>query len=155
MTFTPDHEYQLALLLGGIFLLVLLILVFAGNDRSELDPVGPRKRLAPWVLVAGAAIVALGVGGVLVLFLIPLIAIARRWGSKVVAAIAGAAFVVAGGIIALRAVTFPYPLDLGGFGIAAQVLSVLALCALLSSLVAVDSPTDTEPSATAMGESPG
>ncbi len=57
MTFTPDHTYRAALLLGALFLLLLVCLALARNDRSRLEPSPPRRKLRSWVRFCGAAIV--------------------------------------------------------------------------------------------------
>ena len=132
MTFVPDHTYRLSLALGALFLLVLAILALVGTNRSRMAPIGPR-RVRRQVLIAGAAIVALCVGGVLVLLLVPLVAAAYRWGSKTVAAIVGTAFLLAGIIVAADPV-LPAG-HKGAFGAPAQALSVIALCAVLSAVI--------------------
>ena len=86
------------------------------------------------VLAVGAAFAAVCAGGPLVLLLIPLAAVAYRWGDKAVAVIAGLAFMVAGVIVA----SHPYTsagAHKGAFGSAAQFFSVLAFCAVLSAVV--------------------
>jgi arabinofuranan 3-O-arabinosyltransferase len=134
MVFVPDHTYRGGLLFGGLLLLVLLILAFVGRDRSRSNPIGPRKRLPATVLAGGAAIVVFCVASWLVLVLVPLVAVAYRWGSNVVAAIGGAAFLTAGIIIAWHPNTVT-GLSLGAFGAPAQIFSVVALCAVLSAVI--------------------
>ncbi len=134
MIFTPDHAYRVALLLGALLLVLLGLLAFAGPNRSREDPIGQRRRLPVWLLASGAAIVALCVGGVLVFLLVPLIAIAHRWGSRAMAAIGGGAFLIAGIIVAAHPATVAAAHG-GAFGTPAQFFSVLALCALLSAVV--------------------
>jgi arabinofuranan 3-O-arabinosyltransferase len=134
MTFIPDHTYRSALVLGGLFLLALFILAFAGRNRSRSNPIGPRKKLPGIVLGAAAAIVAFCVGGLLVVVLVPLVAVAYRWGSSVVAAIGGAAFATAGIITAWHPNAIA-ALSAKAIGAPAETLSVVALCAILSSVI--------------------
>ncbi len=137
MTFGPDHAYRASLAIGGLFLLILVLLALTGRNGSPSGPIGPRRRLPTFVLTAGAAGVVLCVGGVLVLLLVPLIAVAHRWGSRASAAIAAVSFLAAGIVVAVH----PVPVigaHGGAFGAAAQILSVVALCAVLSATVVGD-----------------
>jgi arabinofuranan 3-O-arabinosyltransferase len=134
MTFAPDSTYRMALALGGLFLLVLLLLALSGRNSSRRTPVGPRRRLHVAWLAAAAAVVVLCAGGPLVLLLAPLAYLAHRWGSRAAAAVAFLSFVAAGIVVAVH----PVPVigaHAGSFGGAAQFLSVLALCAVLGSVV--------------------
>jgi arabinofuranan 3-O-arabinosyltransferase len=137
MTFTPDHTYRAALLLGGLFLVLLAILAVAGRGRSPAAPVGPRQRVGVWVLAAAAALIGISVGGWLALALVPLVLVARRWGSTPMAVIAGAAFTAAGIMVAWHPSAVPGAHE-GAFGAPAQAASVVALCAVLSAVVAGD-----------------
>jgi arabinofuranan 3-O-arabinosyltransferase len=134
MTFTPDHSYRAGLAIGALFLLALVILAIADRRRSHGDLIGPRRRL-PGIVLAGAAAIGVAcIGGWLVLLLVPLIAVALRWGSTVVAAIGGVAFVTAGIIVASHPNAL---LGLGAraIGAPAEIFSTLALCAVLSSVI--------------------
>ncbi len=146
MTFVPDHAYRVSLAIGGLFLLILAVLALAGRNRSRSEPIGPRRRLPGAVLAAGAAGVVLCVGGVLVLLLVPLIAVAHRWGGRAAATIAGVSFVAAGIVVAVK----PVPVigaHEGAFGAPAQILSVVALCAVLASVVVGERRSSRESSA--------
>jgi arabinofuranan 3-O-arabinosyltransferase len=134
MKVAPDWIYQMGLALGALFLLVLAILAFTGRNRSGSDPIGQRRKLPGWVLAAGAAVVALCVGGWLALVLVPLVAMAYRWGSTVMAAVAGLAFTAAGVVAAVYPATDPGTHE-GAFGAPAQIGSVIALCAVLSVVI--------------------
>jgi len=140
MTFSPDQPYRVGLLVGALFLIALLLLAFTGRKRSRSDPIGPRKKLPGLVLGGAAAIIAFCVGGVLVLTLVPLIAVACRWGSRVLGVIAAVAFVLGGIIVAIHPDIYPfgYPLSEGAFGAPAQICAVVALCAVLSAVVVED-----------------
>jgi arabinofuranan 3-O-arabinosyltransferase len=160
MTFAPDHSFRLALLLGALLLVLLAVLALAGPHRSSLKPVGPRKKLRGWVLLAAAALIALSVGGWVAVALVPLLLVAWRWGSTPVAVGAGVAFLAAGVIVALNPNTVP-ELHLGAFGAAAQFASVVALCALLSAVVVgeqrqrVDKPPRAKPPEPALAQEEG
>ena len=134
MTFGPDSGYRLGLGLGALLLVVLALLAFTGKRRSRLASIGPRAKFPGWALAVVAGIVAVAVGGWLALVLVPLIAVAHRWGGRVVAVVGGVAFVVAGIIVAWDPSIVP-ALHQGAFSAAAQVASVVALCAILSGVV--------------------
>jgi arabinofuranan 3-O-arabinosyltransferase len=134
MTFTPDHIYRDALILGAILLLVLLVLALMRDRGSPLGPSGPRPKLPGWVLAACAAVVGVSIGGWLALSLVPLCLVAWRWGSTAVALIAGLSFAAAGLIVGLDPSAVPGA-HTGAFGPAAQIASVVALCAVLSAVV--------------------
>jgi hypothetical protein len=86
------------------------------------------------LLIGVIALVA--IGGVLAVVLVPLLFVARRWGSRPMAVIGFTAFVVAG--IAVSILPGPAPVvgsEFGAFGSISQTASVLALAALLSSMI--------------------
>jgi arabinofuranan 3-O-arabinosyltransferase len=134
MALAPDGIYRLGLLLGALFLVILAVLAIRMGKGAALDPLGRRRRLPGWVLGLIAGVVAVSVGGWLALALIPLIAVAHRWGSAAVAAVAGATFIAAGVVIAWQPSAL-LVLRQGAFSPAAQIFSVVALCALLSVVV--------------------
>lgn len=134
MNFSPDSGYRLGLGFGALLLVVLALLAFTGKRRSSLTSVGPRRRLPGWALAVGGGIVAIAVGGWLALVLVPLVAVAHRWGGRVVAVVAGVAFVVAGIVVAWDPSIVP-ALHQGAFSAAAQAFSVIALCAVLSGVI--------------------
>ncbi len=133
MTFAPDRTYRAGLALGAVFLVLLAILALVGVDRSRLDPSGRRRKPLAWLLVAGAAVVAIAVGGWLALVLVPLLAAAYRWGSNAMAVLAAAAFTVAGVVVAIDVNTNP-ALHSGAFGAPAQIASMVALSAVLAAV---------------------
>jgi arabinofuranan 3-O-arabinosyltransferase len=156
MVFTPDHTYRAALLLGGLFLLLLAILALWGPGRSQMQPIGRRRRLPKALLAIGAAFAALCAGGPLVLLLVPLVAVAYRWGDRAVALIAGVAFMVAGVIVAWHPYTSAGA-HRGAFGSPAQFFSVLAFCAVLSAVVMEGRrrPSGRQPAPTPEGDTRG
>ena len=74
------------------------------------------------------------VSGPLALAFIPLAYAGRRWGRRVLAAIAGCAFVAAGIAVAAIPGAEP-PMGVGAFGWPAQLFAAIALGAVLASLV--------------------
>ncbi len=140
MTFTTDRAYRAGLLIGGLLLLALLLLAFFGKNRSRKEPAGPRRKLPSLSLVGGAAVVVFCVGGVLVFLLVPLVAATYRWGTRFASAIAGLAFAAAGILVAVQPNSDPfgYILSSGAFGAPAQLLSVVALGAVLSAVIVDD-----------------
>jgi arabinofuranan 3-O-arabinosyltransferase len=134
MTFTVDHTYRTGLAIGGLFLVALLILAVAGRNYSRSDPVRRRRDLRAILLAGVGALGVFCIGGWLVCLLVPLVAVTYRWGSSVVAAVGGTAFVSAGiivasdpnafGAFAARAINAP-----------AEICSVVALCAMISSVI--------------------
>ncbi len=80
------------------------------------------------------------VGGVLVFLLVPLVAATYRWGTRFASAIAGLAFAAAGILVAVQPNSDPfgYILSSGAFGAPAQLLSVVALGAVLSAVIVDD-----------------
>ncbi len=134
MTFTPDHVYRFALFVGGLLLALLALLAWSGRTQSPLAPAGRRRPPRRWILALGAAVVALSVGGWLAMALIPLLVVARRWGSTSMAVVAGVAFTTAGALVAWHPSAVPGAHQ-GAFGAPAQAASVVALCAVLASVV--------------------
>ena len=135
MIFAPDQDYRLALAVGAFLLLLLFCFALFGRQRSEYDAVGPRARLPVTLLAAVAFVVTLMIGGVVMaVFLVPLLYVARRWGSDVIAAVAGVSFIAAGVIVALNPNTVP-GFHLGVFSASVQFLAVVAIAAVLCTVV--------------------
>ncbi len=147
MSFTPDAPYRLGLALGVVFLLLLACLALFGRKRSEYEPTGTRERLPFALLVAAALAVSFVIGGVVMAVLLaPLLYAARRWGSDAMAALAGVVFSGAGLIVALDPNVVP-GYHLGAFSGSVQFLSVLAIAAVMCTVVAEghEHPTGAEP----------
>jgi arabinofuranan 3-O-arabinosyltransferase len=134
MTFVPDQTYRGALLVGGLFLLALLILALAKGRRSRSQPVGHREKLPAFALVGAAALGVFCIGGILVFLLVPLVAITYRWGSSVTAAIAGVSFSLAGVIVAIQPHAL-LALAAKSIGAPVEILAVTAFCAAISSVI--------------------
>lgn len=150
MTFTPDATYRAGLALGALFLVVLALLALIGDRRPGLEPVGPRRRLPTWALTAGALVVAVAVAGWLAVALVVLVVAARRWGTDVMAVVAGVGATVAGVVVAVDPNTNS-ALHSGAFGAPAQIASLVALGAVLATAVVEEGrarprrPVDREP----------
>lgn len=157
MTFAPDHAFRAGLLVGALALLALFALAILPGRRRLSGPAPPRAALPEWLLATVAAIVVFCLGDVLVIVLLPLVLAARRWGSSLMAAIAAAAYVVAGVVVSVA----PYPYVLGhlvpkgAFGYPAQALSLLALSAVLAAVVAGDRARAPRAPTPGPGASPG
>ncbi len=135
MTFRPDTPYRVGLGLGAIFLVLLACLALFGRRASPYPAVGPRRRLPFAFLVASAVVVILVIGGpVMAVLLVALVFAARRWGSDLMAGVAGVSFMVTGVIVALDPGTVP-GYHLGAFSASVQFLSVAAVAAVLCTVV--------------------
>ena len=134
MTFAPDQSYRGALLIGGLFLLALLILALAKGHRSRSQPVGPRENLPVFALAGAAALGVFCMGGVLVFLLVPLVAITYRWGSSITAAIAGVSFGLAGVLVAIQPHAL-LALVAKSIGAPVEILAVTAFCAAISAVI--------------------
>jgi arabinofuranan 3-O-arabinosyltransferase len=135
LTFIPDQTYRLGLALGAFFLLVLAYLAIFGRRRSSYEAVGPRRHLPFAVLVASALAITVIIGGpVMGVLLVPLLYAARRWGSALMAAVAGSSFLAAGLIVALHPNGIP-GYHLGAFSAPVQFLSVVAIGAVMCTVV--------------------
>ena len=137
MTFTPDAPYRVGLAIGALLLVVLALLALIRGGRPELEAVGPRRRLPRWALAAGALVVGVAVAGWVALALVPLVVAARRWGTDVMAVVAGLGATAAGVMVALDPNTNP-ALSAGAFGAPAQIASLIALGAVLATVVVED-----------------
>ncbi|MGO9856278.1 MAG: alpha-(1-_3)-arabinofuranosyltransferase family protein [Acidimicrobiales bacterium] len=129
-----DGAYRLLLVLAALLLLGLLVLAIVPLRKRYLPAARARAVPALALLVLGA-IALVAIGGVLALVLVPLLLIARRWGSRPMALVAFIAFVVAG----IAAAIGPAPALGTGFvpfDSISQTASVLALGAILTSAVA-------------------
>jgi arabinofuranan 3-O-arabinosyltransferase len=115
-------------------LVALLALALVPSRKRLLDLGGPRSAPATWLVFIGVAAVLVVISGPLALVAIPLVLAARRWGDGLMAATAFVAFAAAGGIAAWDPARFG-SVGAGAFSPAAQIVSVVALAAVLSSVV--------------------
>jgi arabinofuranan 3-O-arabinosyltransferase len=134
MNMRPDRIFRWLLLLGAVLLLALLAAaLFPWRSRIK-DEGGPMAAPSRWVLFACALIVLVVLAGPLALVLVPLVYVGRRWGPRIMALTAFAGFLAAGAVAAWDpAVTGSQ--GAAAFSPAAQVLSIVALAAVLVTLI--------------------
>jgi len=138
MTFRPDGSYRLGLGLGAVFLVLLACLALLGRRTSSYDAVGPRRRLPFALLTVVAFGVTLVIGGpLMVVVLLLLLLAARRWGSTLMAGVAGLSFFAAGVAVAVHPIAVPAA-HLGAFSPLTQFLSVAAVGAVMCAVVIED-----------------
>ena len=108
MTFRPDSTYRAGLGLGALLLVVLACLALLGRRNTQYEPVGPRKNTPILLLAVAAVVVTFLIGGLVsALILVPLYLAARRWGSGLMAVVAGVSFFGAGIAVAVDPGTVP------------------------------------------------
>jgi arabinofuranan 3-O-arabinosyltransferase len=134
MHIAPDRIFRWLLLLGAVLLVALVAAaLFPWRSRIK-DKSGPRSTPSRWVLFAGALVVLVVISGPLALVVVPLVIVARRWGNRVMAVTAFGAFVAAGAVAAWDPAVSGSQ-GAGAFSGAAQILSVVALAAVLVTLI--------------------
>ena len=149
MTFAPDRTFQLVLIVGLLLLLILLGLAVFARRGEEAAGLKARRPYPTWLLVAIAAIVVVGVSkdGLVLLFPMLLLAWWRRR-TNLMAWVAAGAFVLAGLYVAHRPET-DFLRSFGSFSLEAQLLSAVALIAVLCEAVVMErlraSETPSEP----------
>ncbi len=134
LVMAPENLYRILLVLGAMLLLGLAVLALVPSRKASRDPTGPRPLPSFWVLLVGSLIVLGLVAGPLALLALPLLLVAKRWGSGAMAATAFLAFVGAG-VAAAWDPAHLFSTGAGAFSAQAQVASVLALAAVLVSVV--------------------
>jgi len=133
VTFSPDHIYRVILLLGLLLLAALFVLaIMPSRYRRSSDPGAPGWMPQGAVLVAGAAVVLLLLGGPVALALLPAIAVARYWPGLLPWVVA-AAIACLGVVLVLQAGSEPNT-GQGAFGVTAQVCTLVALAAVLGGV---------------------
>lgn len=130
LVMAPDTIFRWFLFIGAALLLGLAALALVPSRRPSPDSSGPRSPPSFWVLLVGSFAVLAVVGGPLCLLALPLLWVARRWGTGVLAATAFVAFVAAGAAAAWHPATL-HVNGAGAFGAPAQAGSVVALAAVL------------------------
>jgi arabinofuranan 3-O-arabinosyltransferase len=132
---TPDNELRDTLLVGVLLLVGLVLLALVRTRRRSPEPLRPTATPSFLVLLIASLVLLVLVGGPLALVGLPLLGIARRWGGRVIAAIAFLAFLVAG----VAAAIHPAVVNHSGayaFDGPAQAASVVAFAAVLAALAA-------------------
>jgi arabinofuranan 3-O-arabinosyltransferase len=129
--------YDLLLFLGAVLLVGVFVLALLPSRRGRTDPAAlePRPLPGSWLLLGASCVTLVIVGGPLALLLLPLLAVARRWGPTSTAIVAFLSFFVAGVLAAWNPAS-PIGPGADAFGSAAQIASVIALAAVLASLTA-------------------
>ena len=134
MTVPANSPYRAVLFVGLLLLFVLLALAFVPGRRRIEDGGGPLTSPNVWVLLGLSVAALVVIAGPLALVVAPLLVVARRWGPIPLSITAFVAFATAG---AAAAWTPASPgVVAGALGGPAQVASVVALAAVLASLVA-------------------
>ncbi len=135
LTMSDDSSLRALLLLGAAFLVALFLLALIPPRRRVEDTARPRSLPSAWVIVTASAVALFVAAGPLALVVVPLLWVARRWGSRAMAVTAFLSFLVAGIAAALSPAAVLAP-TAGAFGRPAQIASVVALAAVLCSLIA-------------------
>jgi arabinofuranan 3-O-arabinosyltransferase len=134
MGMAPDRPFRLALALGAALLVALLALTLFPARQRRADSGAPREMSPRWVPFTGALVILAVLSGPLALVVVPLLFLARRWGRSVLAVTAFVAFMVAG-VAAAWDPAHSGSQGAGAFSGTAQVASVVALAAVLCTLI--------------------
>ena len=135
LTVEANAWYELLLALGGALLVCLLLMAFVPSRRKSSASLGPRSSPNFWLTLGVCSAALIVIAGPLALVLLPFVLIARRWGSVPLAITALVAFVAAGVAAAWHPASLFEP-SAGAFGPSAQIASVVAFAAVLSSFAA-------------------
>ena len=138
LSFPPGHVYMWLLVAGAVGIVVLLELIWWEQRRPRRgarqdDVFVSGSRLPHRVEVAGAAIVGFLLAGVVGVAVCAVLLLVPRRGARL-PAIAGAAFALAGTAVFLSPGQFPTS-GSGAFGAPAQLLAMVAVVAVVVSLV--------------------
>jgi hypothetical protein len=133
VTFSPDHIYRISLLVGLLLLAGLFVLaIVPSRYRRSSNPTAGGWIPPGAVLVAGAAVVLVILGGPVALALLPAIAVARFW-PRLLPWVVAAAIACLGVVLVLQAGSEPNT-GQGAFGVMAQVSTLVALAAVLGGV---------------------
>jgi arabinofuranan 3-O-arabinosyltransferase len=133
ITFSPDHVYRITVLVGLLLLAALFVLaIVPSRYRRSSDPAAQGWMPPGAVLVAGAAVVLVLLGGPVALALLPAIAVARFW-PRLLPWVVAAAIACLGVVLVLQAGSEPNT-GQGAFGVTAQVCTLVALAAVLGGV---------------------
>lgn len=138
MTFEPDRTFQMALLIGLLFLLLLGAAALWAKGGSRSSALGTRRPYPTWLALGLSSLAILAVSRDDFVLFIPLLVIAWwRRGTNTMAAVAAVAFIVAGLDVARHPET-DFLKSNGAFSMGAQLLSVVALGAVLSAAIVAE-----------------
>lgn len=134
LVMAPDSLFRWVLIIGAALLLGLAVLALWPSRRRPPDASRPRSMPSFWLLLLGSVAVLTVVAGPFCLLVLPLLWIARRWGTGALAATALVAFAAAGIAAALDPPTL-HGTGAGAFGGPAQAASAIALAPVLVAIV--------------------
>ena len=134
VTFGPDSLYEISLLVGVLLLLGLFVLAVVPGRRYRASSVVAAPMPPGILVVAGAGVVLALLGGPAALALLPCILIARLW-PRLLPWVVVAAMTGLGVVLVVQAGSEPVTHQ-GPFGVAAQVLTLVALAAVLGGVCA-------------------
>jgi arabinofuranan 3-O-arabinosyltransferase len=134
LVMAPDRIFRLLLALGGLLVIGLIVLAFRKGKKRYPNAIGPISLPPKWILLVGTVVVLGLVAGRLGLVLVPMLLCGRWLGTRALALVAFGTFAAAGVMASLMPAALRSP-TAGAFGKPAQILSVIALSAVLSALV--------------------
>jgi arabinofuranan 3-O-arabinosyltransferase len=140
LTYTPDGLYRVGLIIGfALAVLLVGLALWPARRENDARARGPRADLPTSVAIGASLVVLIVVAGALavvfpVLLLLAWFVRSGRW----LSVLAAASFLAAGVAAAIDIGRFPAS-DVGVFGWPAQVASLLALAAVLASVVVLSS----------------
>jgi len=138
MSFAPQSTFQDVLLFGLVLLVLLALLALFARAGADKPSLAARRPYPTWLLVAIAVVAtaAISKDGLVLLVAVLPVAWWRR-STSTMAFVAGGAFVLAGLYVARHPET-DFLLSNGAFSLVAQLLSVIALLALMGATIAAE-----------------
>ena len=125
VTFGPDSLYRISLLLGALLLLGVFVLAVVPGRRNRRPRVWSAAPVPPGILVvAGAGVVLVLLGGPVALALLPCLVVARLW-PRPSPWVVAASMTGLGVVLIVQAGSEPSTHQ-GPFGVTAQVLTLVA-----------------------------
>ena len=138
MSFAPQSTFQDVLLFGLVLLVLLALLALFARAGADKPSLAARRPYPTWLLVAIAVVAtaAISKDGLVLLVAVLPVAWWRR-STSTMAFVAGGAFVLAGLYVARHPET-DFLLSNGAFSLVTQLLSVIALLALMGATIAAE-----------------
>lgn len=138
MSFAPQSTFQDVLLFGLVLLVLLALLALFARAGADKPSLVARRPYPTWLLVviAVVATAAISKDGLVLLVAVLPVAWWRR-STSTMAFVAGGAFVLAGLYVARHPET-DFLLSNGAFSLVTQILSVIALLALMGATIAAE-----------------
>jgi arabinofuranan 3-O-arabinosyltransferase len=134
VTFVPDSIYRISLLVGALLLLCMFVLAVVPGRRKRASSMIAAPVPPGILVVAGAGVVLALLGGPVALALLPCIVVARLW-PRLLPWVVAATMTGLGLVLVVQAGSEPSTHQ-GPFGVAAQVLTLVALAAVLGGVCA-------------------